>query len=284
MSQALLQLEDIVLMATLLGLGGLHLIGGGGGLPLGLLHGVGRVGQLPGHTGTLLLQPLQLVGPAQNTRAAGGRAAGHGAAGVEHLAVQGNDLEAVVVFPGHGNGLVHILGHHRAAQQIGKDLLIPGVKLDEFVAQAHEAGLLSYPLVPEVGRPHGGQGQEGAPPAVPAFQVLDGSFAVLLPLHYDVLHGAPQGDLNGHRAGVGYMDQPRHRAVDTPELAFLGLPHHQLHRFGVALIHLFHLGEHMDAGVEGIVLHLELDVALLRLLGLPLPGLHPQGIAANDVL
>ena len=271
-------------MAALLGLGSLHLVGSSGGLPLSLLHGVGRVGQLLGHAGALLSQPLQLVGPAQDARAAGRRAAGHGAAGVEHLAVQGNNFEAIVVFPGHSDGLVHILGHHGAAQQVGKDLLIPGVKLDEFVAQAHKAGLPAHALIPEVGRPHGGQGQEGAPTAVPAFQVLDGGFAVLLPLHHDMLHSAPQGDLDGHGAGVGHVDEPGHRAVDPPKLALLGLPHHQLYRFGVALIHLFHLGEHMDAGVQGVVLHLEFDVALLRLPGLPLPGLQPQGVTADDVL
>ena len=271
-------------MAALLGLGSLHFIGGGGSLPLGLLHGVGRVSQLLGHAGALLSQPLQLVGPAQDARAAGRRTAGHGAAGVEHLAVQSDDFEPVVVFPGHGDGLVHILRHHGAAQQVGKDLLIPGVKLDELVAQAYKAGLPAHALVPEVGGPHGGQGQEGAPAAVPALQVLDGGFAVLLPLYHDMLHGAPQGDLDGYRTGVRHMDEPGHRAMDPPELALLGLPHHQLYRFGVAFIHLFHLGKHMDAGVQGVVLHLEFDMALLRLPGLPLPGLQPQGITADDVL
>ena len=38
----------------------------------------------------------------------------------------------------------------------------------------------------------------------------------------------------------------------------------------------------MDAGLEGVLLHLELDVALLGLLGLLLPGLQPQGVAADD--
>ena len=139
-------------------------------------------------------------------------------------------------------------------------------------------------LIPEVGGPHGGQGQKGTPAAVPALQILDGGFAILLPFHHNMLHGAPQGDLDGHGAGVGHVDEPGHRAVDPPKLALLGLPHHQLYRFGVALIHLFHLGEHMDAGVQGVVLHLELDVALLRLPGLPLPGLQPQGVTADDVL
>ena len=46
MGQPLLQLEDGVLVLALLGLGGLHLVCGGGGLPPGLLHGLGGGGAL----------------------------------------------------------------------------------------------------------------------------------------------------------------------------------------------------------------------------------------------
>ena len=76
------------------------------------------------------------------------------------------------------------------------------------------------------------RGQEGAPTAVPALEVLDGGLAVLLPLHHNVLHGAAQGGLNGHGAVVGHVEQPGHRAVNSLELAPPSLPHHQLHRLG----------------------------------------------------
>ena len=271
-------------MLTLLGLGGLHLILGGGGLPPGLLHGLCGLGQLAGEGGPLLVQPLQLVGPAEDARAAGHRAAGHGAAGVEHLAVQGDDLEPVAVLAGHGDGRVHVLGDDGAAQQVGEDLLVPGVELHQLVPQAHKALFLPHALIPELAGPDGAQRQEGAPPPVPALQVGDGGLAVLLGVHHDVLHGAAQGGLDGHGAPVGHVDEPRHRAVDAPELAPLGLPHHQFDRLGVALIQLFHLGEHVDAALEGVFLHLELDVALLRLPGLLLPAVQPQAVAVDHVL
>ena len=35
------------------------------------------------------------------------------------------------------------------------------------------------------------------------------------------------------------------------------IPHHQLYRLGVALVELLHLGEHVDTGVEGVLLHLD---------------------------
>ena len=99
-----------------------------------------------------------------------------------------------------------------------------------------------------------------------------------------MLHGAAQGGLNGHGAVVGHVEQPGHRAVNSLELAPPGLPHHQLYRLGVALVELLHLGEHVDAGLEGVLLHLELDMALLGLLGLFPAGLQPQAVAVEHIL
>ena len=279
----LLQLKDPVLQLTALGLGGLQLVDGHGRLPPGLLQSLDRLVQLGPHPVHLGVQPLQLVGPAEDARRAGGRAARHGAARVEDLAVQGNDLEAVAVFPGHGDGGVHVLGHHHPAQQIGKDVFVSGVELHQPVPHAHEAGLVLHGGIPELGGADGAQGEEGTPTAVPALQEGDGSLAVLLAVHHDVLHGAPQGNLHRHRVGVGHVDQSGHRAVDVAEVPPLGLPHDQLHRLGVALVELLHLGEHMDPGGEGVLVHLELPVGLLGGLHLPLPGLGTHDIAADDV-
>ena len=49
-------------------------------------------------------------------------------------------------------------------------------------------------------------------------------------------------------------------------------------------MHLFHLCEQLDPGGEGVLLHLELHVGVLRALGLFPAGLHPQLIAVDDVL
>ena len=56
-------------MGALLGLGGLHLVLGRSSLPSGLLQGLGRLGQSVLHAGQLGIQPLQLVGPAEDARA-----------------------------------------------------------------------------------------------------------------------------------------------------------------------------------------------------------------------
>ena len=80
------------------------------------------------------------------------------------------------------------------------------------------------------------------------------------------------------------MDEPGHRPVDVPEAAPVGLPHHQLHRLGVALPVLLHLGEHFNAGGQGVLIHPQAGVALLGLGGLLFPALQPQGVARDHVL
>ena len=272
-----------VLRLAQLGSGGVQLVLGGGNLPLGLCQLVRRGFQVGGQTVLLLIQPFQLVGPGQNARRAGYRAAGHGAAGVKHLAVQRDDAEAVAELSGHRHGLIHIPGDDHPPQQVGKDVGVLPVKGDDGIAHAHEAVLLFHALVPEVGGAHGVHGQEGGAACVPALEVADGVFAVLVPLHHQILHGAAQGDLNGHGILVGHMDQPRHRTPDAPQAVSLGLAHHQLDSLGIALVQLLHLGQHFDAGIEVVFVHLQAAVLLLGLVQLPLPGLEAHLVAADDV-
>ena len=80
------------------------------------------------------------------------------------------------------------------------------------------------------------------------------------------------------------MDEPGYRPVDVPQAAPVGLPHHQLHRLGVALPVLLHLGEQLDPGGQGVLIHPQAGVALLSLGGLLLPALQPQGVAGDHVL
>ena len=264
-------------------LGSFQLIAGSGGLPLGpvpvppgLLQGLAQALGLS-------LQAGELIGPAQNTGAAAHRAAGHGAAGVQHLAVQGDDLEAVAVLPGHGDGGVHVLRDNSAAQQVGEHPAVFPVKGDKSVAHAHKALLPLHAPVPELGGADGAQGQEGGPSPVPPLEPGDGGLAVLLPFHHDILRGAAQGDLDGHGIRIGHPDEGGHRPPDALELAAPGLSHHQLHRLLVALVAFLQLGEQMDAGAEGSVLHLQLPPALLGLFRPALPGLDPEGMAADDI-
>ena len=280
---ALLQGENCVLVGALLGLGGLHLVLGGGDLPGCLLQrAAGLVQALP-DADNLNVQPLQLIGTAEDARTAGHGAARHRAAGVEHLAVQRDDLEPASILAGDGNGLVHILRDNRPAQEAGKDPPVLPVKFNELVAHAHKACLVCHAPVPKLAGADGGEGQEGGPAGVPALEVLNGVLAVLLPLHHHVLHGGAERDLDGDGVLFRHMDEARHGAVDSPQLAALRLPHHQLHRLGVALVELLHLGEHVDAACQRAFLHLELDVLLLGLPGLLPAGFQAKGIAVYDV-
>ena len=233
--------------------------------------------------GHLAPQPLQFIGPGENARRPGGRTAGHRAAGVEDLAVQGDNAEAVSIPPGHGHGLVQILGDDDAPQQIGHHSLIILMVPDELVGHAHVPGLGLQPRLPEGTRSHGVHGQEGGPATVPAFEPADGLLGVLVPLHHHVLHGTAQGDFNGHSIGIGHMDEPRHRAANSRQAAPFGLAHEQLDGFGISFVEFLHFGEHVDAGLEVVVVHLQAAVGLHGLLSLPLPGLQPHLVACHGV-
>ena len=187
-------------------LGGLQLVGCGSGLPLSFGQGPGPLRHPGADVLKLAVQPLQLVGPAENAGASAGGAAGHGSAGVEDLAIQSDNAEGILVLPGRGDGGVQILHDGHPPQQIGKDIFVPGVEGDKLVADAHKAGLV-FQLLPvlEVARADGADGQNGSPPPVPALQVLDNRLAVLLAVHHDVLHGPAQGGLNGHGVPAGNL-------------------------------------------------------------------------------
>ena len=241
------ELEHSVLRLAQLGGGGIQFILGRRQLPLGVRQLGGGLLQVGLQPLALCIQPLQLIGPGQDARRAGHRAAGHGAAGVEHLAVQGDDAEAPSKLPGDGQGLVHILGDDHPAQQAGEDGSVLRVKGDDGVPHTHKARLPLHRLVPEIRWADGVHGQNGGPACVSALQILDDGLAVLLPVHHQVLHGSAKGDLDGHGIPVGHVEQPGHRPPDAFQSAPARLAHHQLYRLGVTLVHLLHLGEHMDA-------------------------------------
>ena len=278
-------LQNGVLPHPQLALGGLQLITGGGGLPLCLGQGPGGLRPLVPDAHDLLIEPLQLVGPAQDAGAAAGGAAGHGTAGVEHLAVQRDDAEFIAVLPGGGDGGVQVLHDGHTAQKVGKYVLISGVEGDQLIPHSHKAGLPGQALgLSQFPRADGADGQDGGAAPVPALQIVDDGLAVLLPVHHDVLHGPAQGGLDGHGVPVGHLQKVGHRAVDVFQPPPLGLSHDQLHRLGVALVDLLHLGEQLDPGGQGVFLHLQLHLAVLHLLRLFPAGFGPEAVAVDDVL
>ena len=279
-----LELQHCVLGGPALALGHLHLVPGGGQLPGGLLLLPLGGGRLLLQGPLLLPQALQLVGPGENARRAGHAAAGHGAAPVDDLPVQGDDAEAVLVFSRHGDAAVQVLHHHGAAQQIAENALIFAVVADEPGGDAHEAELALHPPLPQLLAPDGGERQEGGPAAVPLLEELDGALGVLLPVHHDVLQAGPQGDLQGHGAAALHLHQVRHRAVDAPEGVPLRGLHHHPHGLVEALVLLLHLREETDPGIQVVPLHGQLEVGLVGGLLPLLAALHPQGVALDDVV
>ena len=279
-----LRLQHRVLPLPELRLGGLQFIGGPLYLPLRLLQGPGRLLQLLLQAGALGVQPLQLVGPAEDPGAAAGGAAGHGASRIEHLAVQGDDPESIAIPPGGRDGRVQILHHRHAPQQIGKYRPVPGIKLDQLVRHPNKARLPGQaPRLPQLAGPDGTEGQDGGPASVPPLQILDDGLSVLLTVHHQVLHRTPQCGLNGHCIPVRHMEQSGHWAVDVVQGPPLDLSHDQLDRLGVPLVEFLHLGEHPDPGGQGVFVHFKADMALSGLLRLLFPPVQPQGIARDHI-
>ena len=276
-----LQPQDLVLGPAALALRRLQLVLRGGQLPAGGL--LRLLGVLQGlvHSPGPAVQLLKLRRPAQHARGAGGGAAGHGAAAVDHLAVQSDDAEGVLVLPGHGNAAVHVLDDHRAAQKALKDVPVLLVKGDEAGGDTHKAELPLHALLPQLATPDGGERQEGGAAAVPLLEVVDGAFSVLLPVHHNVLEPRPQGNLNGQAVLPLGPHQIRHGAMDSPEAA-LRL-HHSLDRLGKPLVLLLHLRQQADAVVQGAGVHGQLHPLIRGGGGLLSPLLHPQAVSCDDV-
>ncbi len=62
---------------------------------------------------------LRVNSPALRWHAAAGKAA----ARVDHLTIHGHDLAAETIVPRHAGGLVDVIHHDDAAQQIGHDVM-----------------------------------------------------------------------------------------------------------------------------------------------------------------
>ena len=71
--------------------------------------------------------------------------------------------------------------------------------------------------------------------------------------------------------------------MDVTQRTPPGLPHHQLDRLGVTLMLPLHLGEQLDTGGEGVLLHLQLDLGVFGLVPLLLPGIHAKLVALDHI-
>ncbi len=282
-SHTLFQLQNGVLVFAALGHGGFHFVVGGGQLAAGLLQNTIGTFQIFRQLLQLLTQPLQFVGTGKNTRTLAGRTTGHGTAGVQHLAVQSDQFEAMTVLTGNSNSNIHILRNDHTAQQVGEYFFVFGIELNQLVTQTNDALFIHDLTITEISRTDGSQRQECGTACIAALQVLDGGLTVFLTVHHDMLHGAAQSGFDCHGILVRHMDQSGDRAVDSAQISALGIGHDYLNCLGITLVHLLHFGEHMNAGVQIVLLHLQIDLFLLCVSRLFLAGLQTHFITGNDI-
>ena len=202
----------------------------------------------------LLGQPFQLIGPGENARILIYRTAGHGAAGVHHLSIQGYDAEAIFKLLCHGNGCIQILGNHRPAQKIQDDIFILGVALYQIRGHPYKAPAVFNAGLLQAFAPDIGQRQEGGASAAGTLEVADGGLAIDLRIHNDLLHCRTQSNFNGNGILIIRANQPGNRAVDIPQCAPLGLLHNHPHGFCIAFIIPLHSAEHPHLGRNSVQL------------------------------
>ena len=227
---------------------------------------------------------FQLVGPGEDAGVLTYGAAGHGAAGVHHLAVQGDDLEAAAVFLGHGNGSIHVLDNDGAAQQIVHDGPVGLFAVNQLRGHAHEAPAAFQAALLQNPPLNAGKGQEGGSSSAGAFQKADGRLAVGLISHHDLLHGSAQGDFDGHGVAVLGADESGHRAVNAMKSAPFRLLHHHADGFLVIFKVPLHGPEHPGFGGDGIQIRGQLPQLLGGVLHALCPGGLTQGVARDGIV
>jgi len=151
----------------LLEIGGLELVFRLGELAGGLVQLARAGGKLVVQLLRAGLLGLELVGAGEDTGVFGGAAAGHGAAGVDELAVERHDAKLVLVPLRHGDRVRKRFAHDGAAEEIGKDVLIFGVEAGKLQRGAEVAGLVLGSLFQFVA-PDDGHGQKGRAARFPA--------------------------------------------------------------------------------------------------------------------
>ncbi len=139
-----------------------------------------------------------------------------------------DDAEAVAVPLGDGDGGVQVLRDDGAPQKAADHPGVPAVVPDQLGGHPPVAGAAFQTLLRQQPPLHRRQGQEGAPSRLGVHQDADGPLGHPLVLHHNVLHGGPQGNLQGGGVFLFHLDKLRNRAHHSPEGACGGVLHHRL--------------------------------------------------------
>ena len=279
-----LQTDAILLCRGQLASGAGEICLGGGRFLLQLPEQLPGLPRLFAQNGGLLLDAFNFRPAGQQPGPLGTRAAGHGAARVDHLSIQGHDAEAVAVFARNGHGVIQILRHGGAAQQAAGHSLVGGIVGHQGGRQPDEARLVfQAPLAEQIALDRR-QGQESGPSSLVLLQIGDSPLGVVLFFAHQVLGRAPQGGL--HRQGIVGLrpDQPGYRPQDAPQDAPLRLLDHRLDAVGEALHVAFQLFQ--QPGPAHLLLRVQPQLVgvLLGRVQLGRPGIVPQLVALGRVL
>ena len=259
------------------GFGGGRLLGQTGDLFFGL---AGLFAKIP----RLLLQPFDLGPAGEQPRALDAGAARHGAAGVDHLAVQGNDPEPVAVLFGKPHRGIEILRNGGAPEQAAHHTLVLRVRFHQRRSEADEARFIFQALFAEYVSLHRRQGQEGSAAAFGLLEIPDRLFGVLFPVTDQVLRRRTEGRLHRQRIGRPCLHQTGNRAVDAGEPAPFGLLHDRLDALGEPFQVAFHFFKKPDPA--GLFPRIEAPLLRLFLGGIQLarPGAVPHLISRQGIL
>ena len=213
-------------------------------LLFGFFQAVFRVRQRRFTVLHLLLGGFQPSRPRESARAAGGRAARHCAAGLDHLPVERDDAEAVSARPREGKRRVHVFAHDRAGQQISHDRAVFFLEPYKAVRRAAAAALTLQAAFAEEGRADGVERQESRASAVRAAQIFDALLAVFGGFHHDGGRRRAERGVDGGDETAFGRNERGNRAVHPGKTAARCLLHDRLDRARKALEVALHIVQH----------------------------------------
>ena len=221
-------------------------------------------------TDSVLLQAFQLTGTGKNSAALGAAAAGHGTAGMDHLAIQRHNTQTVAVTPRHPDGVGEPLGNDRTPKQIQNNLLVCRVICHQFRCNPHKAGIAHRSILHEAAA-DGFQRKEGRASGILALQQFDGQFPVVLRVGHNILPGTAECRLNRQGELPVGMHQSGNRAMDAFQDPAVGFTHDGFDGSGVALVIALHVREHSDTRVHAV----QFDFCRVQRIGLTADQVFP---------
>ena len=226
---------------------------------------------------------FQLIRTADHAGGMDPGTARHGAAGIEHLAVQRDDLKPVAILFGNGDGTVHILRHGGTPKQGLNHRPVLPVVCNEIRRDIDKAPAAGQPRLIERTPVHACQRQEGRAAKGVLFQVIDGALGIGLGIRDDILHCGAERRLNCGGIAVLRVDDLRDGTVNAGQRPGARLLHHSLDAAGIALHVLLHVVKHLGSGLRLPQLDGQVIPRALRIFQLLAAFFRHEGIPVQRV-